>query len=74
MTKKRITKRQRELVLDRAKGLCEYCRSPLRYSIQPFAVDHIVPVHQDGPNTLDNLAWPGSPMTPASRSAFRAGS
>ena len=40
----------------RAQGYCEYCRSPMRYSPDPFAVEHIVPRVAGGGNGPSNLA------------------
>ena len=33
----------RDSVAQRAGGRCEYCRSPAKYSPQPFSLDHILP-------------------------------
>ena len=46
----------RDTVERRAGGRCEYCRSPAKYSTQPFSLDHIIPRSQGGLTTLDNLA------------------
>ncbi len=43
-------------VLARAKGLCEYCKSPANISSQPFAIEHIIPKSKGGKNSEDNLA------------------
>jgi len=56
MTPSRVTGRQKEIVRQRAGGLCEYCRSQMSFSTHDFSVDHIVPVHRGGESTLDNLA------------------
>lgn len=47
----------RRLVKERARGYCEYCRSPERFSLSTFNVEHIQPASQDGPTTADNLAF-----------------
>ena len=47
---------QKELV-ERAGGLCEYCKSPANISSQPFAIDHIFPKSKGGEAKLDNLAF-----------------
>lgn len=44
-------------VFERAKGLCEYCKSPADISSQPFVVDHIIPKSKGGESTIDNLAF-----------------
>lgn len=46
----------RRLVEARARGCCEYCRSQLRYAMQPFSIEHIVPVARGGGGTEENLA------------------
>jgi hypothetical protein len=56
MSNSRVTKRQREAVIRRANGCCEYCRSQVKYSSDPFVVDHIFPKSLGGQTTMDNLA------------------
>lgn len=51
------TVRQRAEVARRARGHCEYCRSPVKYGVQSFECEHIVPVSQGGQTILDNLAY-----------------
>ena len=46
----------RQLVFDRACGLCEYCRSQAKYSTDPLVIDHIYPVSRGGQTIADNLA------------------
>jgi HNH endonuclease len=52
MTKGQI----RDLVVARTKSRCEYCFSPLDFSSDDFAVEHIVPKSLLGSDDLDNLA------------------
>jgi hypothetical protein len=52
----RITAQQRQEVLERACGCCEYCRSQVRFAMQPFAVDHIIPKSLGGATVSENLA------------------
>ncbi len=52
----RPTKSQREEVFKRAKGLCEYCQSPEKYSNSTFEVEHILAVSKGGKTGLVNLA------------------
>lgn len=47
---------QRQTVIDRAHGCCEYCWSQANYATQSFSVEHIVPRSKGGATTLDNLA------------------
>jgi hypothetical protein len=47
---------RRRNVERRAKGCCEYCQSPAKYSTQTFALEHIIPRSQGGDTSLDNLA------------------
>jgi len=46
----------KRLVAERAAFACEYGLSQLRYSPDPFSVDHIIPLAQYGSNELENLA------------------
>lgn len=43
-------------VEQRAKGRCEYCQSPAKYSTQRFSLEHIIPRSQNGATSMDNLA------------------
>ncbi len=43
-------------VRQRAKSLCEYCRSNERWQLVPFTIDHIIPISKQGTNELENLA------------------
>jgi hypothetical protein len=56
MPEQRVTAEQRQAVLERARGCCEYCKSQGRFSAQAFSIEHIVPRHSGGETTLDNLA------------------
>src|SRR5690606_9247604 len=47
----------RQAVEERAGGYCEYCRSPVKYGVQSFECEHIIPISQGGETTLDNLAF-----------------
>ena len=57
MTRARVPIALRREVADRARGLCEYCRSQMIYALQSFSVEHITPVYEGGNNSLDNLAY-----------------
>jgi HNH endonuclease len=46
----------KQLVFDRATGLCEYCRSQARFAIDPLVIDHIQPVSRSGKTIAENLA------------------
>lgn len=56
MSNRRASLRQKKAVIERAKGCCEYCRSPMRYATQTFSCEHIIPQRLGGKSTLDNLA------------------
>ena len=47
----------RNLVANRARHLCEYCKSPESYAMQSFECEHIVPISKGGADDLNNLAW-----------------
>lgn len=53
---KRPTETQRNEVFARAKGFCEYCLSPEKYSSSTFEVEHIHPISKGGKTVLSNLA------------------
>jgi 5-methylcytosine-specific restriction endonuclease McrA len=46
----------KQVVFDRARGMCEYCRSQARFAIDPLVIDHIQPVSRDGKTISENLA------------------
>jgi hypothetical protein len=46
----------KQLVFDRASGLCEYCRSQAKFAIDPLVIEHIQPVSRGGETTIENLA------------------
>ena len=56
MSRPNISKKQKELVAERANYCCEYCLSQLHFSPDPFSVEHIVPLSKEGTDDLDNLA------------------
>jgi len=56
MPEKRVTAEQKQAVLERARGCCEYCKSQARFATQSFSIEHIIPHHLGGETTLDNLA------------------
>ena len=56
MPKRHVTAQQKQAVVERAQGCCEYCRSQARFATQSFSVEHIKPRSRGGKTTLDNLA------------------
>lgn len=56
MPESRVTAQQKKVVAERAHGCCEYCRSQVRFAIQPFSIEHIIPRSAGGETVLDNLA------------------
>lgn len=56
MPRKRVTAQQRQRIIERAKGQCEYCRCPADFATQSFSVEHIIPASRGGKTILDNLA------------------
>jgi hypothetical protein len=56
MTKKRIPKKLRQLVKERARGCCEYCVCPDSHATQEHSHDHIIPEDLGGKTIADNLA------------------
>ena len=57
MSSEHISENLRQQVKDRANGLCEYCKSPDKYSIASFHCDHINPKKAGGKTELTNLAF-----------------
>lgn len=57
MPESRVTAQQKKVVVERANGCCEYCRSQVRFAIQPFSIEHIIPRSLGGETVLDNLAF-----------------
>jgi 5-methylcytosine-specific restriction endonuclease McrA len=57
MAERKLTGQERQLVEERARGCWEYCRSQVRFAMQPFSVEHIEPRSREGPTVLDNLAF-----------------
>jgi hypothetical protein len=55
--RRKISIRLRRKVMLRAQSRCEYCRSPEAFSLDTFAIDHIVPITESGSDDLDNLAF-----------------
>lgn len=57
MVRKRPSAKLRQQVMQRARGLCEYCYSQQRYCPDRFVCDHIFPVSFGGETTIANLAF-----------------
>jgi 5-methylcytosine-specific restriction endonuclease McrA len=57
MTERRPSAEEKRAVARRARGCCEYCRSQLRFAMQPFSVERIEPRSREGETALDNLAF-----------------
>src|SRR5437867_4468963 len=53
---KLVSARLRQQIIERARRYCEYCRSPMRYSVDAFSVEHIVPRSRGGKTRAENLA------------------
>jgi hypothetical protein len=43
-------------VRQRASELCEYCHASEKWQYVLFTVDHVIPLSQNGKDTIDNLA------------------
>lgn len=57
MSEARISRALREAVMTRSKGICEYCYAQQDFSMDSFAVEHIIPRSKGGSNDLSNLAF-----------------
>lgn len=51
-----ISEATRQLVVRRARGLCEYCRCPESHSLDTFALEHVTPRARGGSSDAANLA------------------
>jgi hypothetical protein len=56
MPRRHVTAQERQIIAERARGCCEYCRSRVDFATQSFSVEHIIPASRGGETTLDNLA------------------
>ena len=56
MTAQPISSKLRRIVMERAKGCCEYCKSQEIFATQSLSVEHIIPIAKNGTSTSDNLA------------------
>src|SRR5579871_6465788 len=56
-TRRKISARLRRAVMARAQERCEYCRSPERFSLDSFTIDHIQPITAGGSDDMENLAF-----------------
>lgn len=52
-----ISSKTKDLVAQRARYICEYCRTPSAFSSSTFSVEHIIPRIFGGSNAVDNLAY-----------------
>ena len=51
-----IQQKQKQVVIERANGCCEYCRSQAQFATQSFSVEHIIPLSKFGKSNSENLA------------------
>lgn len=52
----RLTQQQRERLKQRANHCCEYCLSQIKFSPDPFSIEHVIPRSKGGSSDFDNLA------------------
>ncbi len=52
-----LLKDLKQLVINRAGGRCEYCKSPAEISTESFCMEHIIPRSKGGRTESDNLAF-----------------
>lgn len=57
MSTRKLPQPLRQLVIDRAKGCCEYCLCQAQFSPDPFSIEHIVPQSKGGSDLAENLAF-----------------
>lgn len=56
MSSEYISVSLKQLVFERASGMCEYCRSQAKFAINPLVIDHIQPISRGGKTVSGNLA------------------
>ena len=56
MARSSISASLRRIIVSRANGCCEYCKSPADFSTEPFSIEHILPRARGGGNEAENLA------------------
>lgn len=57
MAKSSIPLSIKRIVISRANGYCEYCKSPADFTTEPFSIEHIMPRAKAGSNDEANLAY-----------------
>ena len=53
----KISVANKSIINERAKGCCEYCKSPFDFSTELFSIEHILPISLGGDDELSNLAF-----------------
>lgn len=56
MYRRYIKIEEQNVIIERARGRCEYCQSWMQYATQSFVFEHIIPISRDGETKLENLA------------------
>ena len=56
MSEARVSAETKRRVAGRARDRCEYCLCPLRFSADPFSIEHVVPRSAGGTSGESNLA------------------
>lgn len=56
MPKEYIPAALKRLVFERGNECCEYCRSQVKFGIDPFVIEHIIPTSRGGATSAENLA------------------
>jgi 5-methylcytosine-specific restriction endonuclease McrA len=54
--RKRLARRLKNLIRERAQGYCEYCICSERYATERFSAEHIIPLAAGGTDGENNLA------------------
>jgi hypothetical protein len=52
----KFSRAEREIIVNRAQGCCEYCQILQDYSPDSFEAEHIIPVARNGSDDLGNIA------------------
>lgn len=51
--RRRLTKKERQIVYDKCKGHCAYCGCEMEY--RDMQVDHVIPLRRGGEDVIDNM-------------------
>lgn len=57
LKRRKFSHSERDFILQRANGCCEYCLIPYDFTPETFENEHIIPLFLNGTNEMSNLAF-----------------